>query len=529
MPASRKALWEEAREVLKQGGEVQNEVAELLLANEDARARVLLLANVMPLQKQFIAIMDKMLVAQKNHVLDQMKLAQTSNDTTYKLIMLLFTTMLAFSLFTFLIFQRTRSAEDALVEQGQRIRALYEVASSAGTTEDTMQRMLELGCKMLEMEIGKVCEINHEENTNSFLSVWAYEGLDVKAGTVMPLDKTFCSITTTLSEPLALHHVARSEYSKRFSHLSAYVATIIYVRGEPFGTVNFSSNHPRNAVFTDFDKDLVNLMGAWVSVALERELANKELENARDEAEMANRTKSTFLANMSHELRTPLNAIIGYSEMLKEEAEAKHDDNYFKDLLRITSSGKHLLSLINDVLDLSKIEAGKMELYLESCLIKNVFEEVVETIEPLVQKNNNQFIVECPDNMGSMNTDITKIKQVLLNLLSNAAKFTNNGVITFSVRTSMIRDVEWVYWRVEDTGIGITRDQMTKIFQAFSQADASTTRRFGGTGLGLPISRHMCRMMGGDILVDGIEGQGSAFTLGLPANVVVDDKTDLAG
>jgi len=520
MPANRAKLWEEAKGILQNGGQMQNEVASLLMAGRDGKARELLLTQVVPLQDQFMAIIDRMLDQQKARVSDRMTAVRDANDRTYTLIMLLFATMMAFSIFTFLIFRRTRNTEDSLVEQGTRIRALYEVASKAGlSTDENMKEMLELGCSMLGMEIGKVCRIDREERTNTFLSVWAHQGLDVKAGTVMPLDRTFCSITTTLSEPLAIHNVAKSEYGKVFSHLAAYVATVIYVRGQPFGTVNFSSNHARQSPFTDIDKDLVNLMGAWVSVSLEREISKQELEQAKDEAETANRTKSTFLANMSHELRTPLNAIIGYSEMLKEEAEDNHLEAYLKDLVRITSSGKHLLSLINDVLDLSKIEAGKMGLYCEEVAIKDIFDDVVATVEPLVSKKENQFITECPQNIGEMFTDVTKLKQVLLNLLSNSAKFTEKGMIQFSVRRTRIQDVDWIYFRVEDSGIGITREQMTKIFQAFSQADASTTRRYGGTGLGLPISRHMCRMMGGDILVDGEYGKGSSFTLGIPANV----------
>ncbi|MHC4235434.1 MAG: GAF domain-containing protein [Planctomycetota bacterium] len=246
-----------------------------------------------------------------------------------------------------------------------------------------------------------------------------------------------------------------------------------------------------------------------------------ELLEARKEAEAANTAKSQFLANMSHELRTPLNAIIGYSEMLYEEVVETEQGGLADDLQNIRGAGQHLLSLINDILDLSKIEAGKMELVSEDFDVRATIDEVTTTVQPLVEENDNRLDVRCDDDLGSMHSDPTKVRQMLLNLLSNATKFTDSGTITLEAirRPGANGGADILLFKVSDSGIGMTAEQMKKLFEAFSQAEASTTRRYGGTGLGLAITRHFCRLMGGDVTVESKPGVGSTFTIELPARM----------
>ncbi len=249
-------------------------------------------------------------------------------------------------------------------------------------------------------------------------------------------------------------------------------------------------------------------------IAIENVRLFDEIQDKSRQLAEASQHKSQFLASMSHELRTPLNAIIGVTEMLREDAESLDQD--LEPLDRVLGAARHLLTLINDVLDLSKIEAGRMELHLDTFALAPLIDDVVKTIEPLAAKNGNRVVARGDDSIKTMHADQTRVRQTLLNLASNANKFTEKGTVSIDARQRAENGRDWITISVTDTGIGMTPEQMGKLFQEFSQATSTTASKYGGTGLGLVISRRFCQMMGGDITVESEVGRGSTFTIRLP-------------
>jgi PAS domain S-box-containing protein len=260
----------------------------------------------------------------------------------------------------------------------------------------------------------------------------------------------------------------------------------------------------------------LNSVSTAVAIGIQRKNTEAVLQQAKVTAEEASRAKSEFLANMSHELRTPMNAIIGYSEMLTEEFQDLGHEQFIPDITKIRSAGKHLLGLINDILDLSKIEAGKMEVFCEKFDFDSFLQDVVSTVQPLMEQKTNKLTLKKTEQIGVLLSDQTKVRQILFNLLSNAAKFTDRGEITLEARLVQRDDSPWLELSVADTGIGMTQEQLGKVFEAFTQAESSTTRRFGGTGLGLTITKRFCEMLSGELIVESQQGVGSKFTVCLP-------------
>jgi signal transduction histidine kinase len=303
--------------------------------------------------------------------------------------------------------------------------------------------------------------------------------------------------------------------------------TFVILASLGVGLLAFAAHRLRIRSLRVRERELVNLVDArtrslreeqekTLEALFETERQKEFAQMAMEAAEEASRLKSEFLANTSHELRTPLNAIIGYSEILEEDAQRSGQDAFVADLRRIQTSARHLLGLINDILDLSRIEAGKMSLHLETFKVAQVLQDVAVTVAPLLEKNGNTLEMPAFDGLGEMRSDPARLRQVLLNLVGNASKFTHSGRVSLQVERERAPGKVTVIFRISDTGIGMSPEQMAKLFQAFTQADASTTRRYGGTGLGLAISRRLCRMLGGDVSVESALGKGSTFTVKLP-------------
>jgi signal transduction histidine kinase len=521
MMGEEKRAWDHVRTTLNKGGRAQNEVLELILDEKLAAANNLLLHDVVPTQDIFVAAISDILDKQRDRVESKISDVTQRNHTTYWLIGLFASVALSRGICTIFVVRRTGKTEAALLKQGKRIRELYKVSSMAGLDiDEQISQMLKLGSRMLDMEIAKVCKVDSQKDTSCCLYLQAPDNFSKTHQKVLALKETLCRLTFPAQHAIAIHDVKHSPHNtitvKKNNDIQSYIGANLNVRGETFGTLSFSSLSPRLTSFTDTDKDLVHLISNWVSLSLERQISASELFQAKENAESANNTKSTFLANMSHELRTPLNAIIGYSELLISDLDENDDQQKISDLNNISQSGHHLLRLINDILDISKIEAGKMELSLETTNISNLIDETVESFRPSLIKNNDTLNVYTQENLSDALVDPLRLKQVLLNLFSNAVKFTENGTITVTTEQTNLTDKGWVVIQVTDTGIGMEKNEIATLFQPFQQTSAVAGTQYGGTGLGLAISRRICRLMGGDIQLKSTKGKGSTFSIWLP-------------
>jgi signal transduction histidine kinase/CheY-like chemotaxis protein len=426
---------------------------------------------------------------------------------------------------------RTRELSKALEE----VRALSEVGRAVSSTldlETVLTTIVSRANQLSGTDAGAMFE--YDESAEEFLlratQNFDEEFVEVLRATRLRKGEGAVGRVAVTREPVQIPDILdRNTYQSRLrdvlirSGYRALLAVPLLREEHILGGLVVNRKAPG-----EFSSDVIDLLTTFATqsaLAIQNARLYRELEERGRQLELASRHKSQFLANMSHELRTPMNAIIGVTEMLLEDARALGQDEQIEPHERILRAGKHLLALINDILDLSKIEAGKMELHLESFAIAPLVEDVVTTIGSLAAKNGNEVVVECAGDLGTMRADATRVRQALLNLATNASKFTERGRVTIAARRHH-DDRDWITLAVSDTGIGMTVDQMAKLFEDFAQADASTTRKYGGTGLGLAISRRFCRLMGGEITVESTPGHGSTFTIRLPAEVEIGEARD---
>jgi len=422
-----------------------------------------------------------------------------------------------------------RKAEEESALQSRRLRALYDATQLKNIShDDKIRNVLKLGCEFFHMEIGRVCEIDSINNTNTVVYVVAPEEYGIETGKVSELDKTFCKFPYSSEELVSISNVGlsmwRNEICYQYSNLESYLATVIWVDGKKYGTLNFCSLSPSSHPFSDSDHSFLKIMAQWVGISMERRISMKR-EQERSAAEAASEAKGRFLANMSHELRTPINAILGYGELLIEECEETGNKQMLKDLEKIQIAGTHLTKLISNILDLSKIEAGKLDIHYATHNVKDLITEVLDTARPLINKNNNQISVKIADDIGDMHSDKTIVQQILLNLISNAAKFTTDGQIKLEVTETMVNKKEHIVFTVSDNGIGMTEEQIKIVFNEFSQANSTSSPRSGGIGLGLNISKRYCTLLNGKISAISKIDAGSQFCVILPRNT--DNEADL--
>jgi len=427
--------------------------------------------------------------------------------------------------------ERTRELTDSLEQQTATGEILRVISSSHTDLQPVFDAILEKATRLCDAHLGllglydgeKFLTVAHR-GANAEFSKWLMD-----RGAYIPPPPGSIARMIAERQPVQVADFMESPSYRAGSPITVsmvelggvrtYLAVPMLKEGRVVGGITIY--RPEVRPFTQKQIDLVSTFASQAVIAIENVRLFKEIQDKTRQLEAASQHKSQFLANMSHELRTPMNAIIGITEMLLEDARDLKRDDEMEPLERILRAAQQLLALINDILDLSKIEAGKMDLHLQEFAIAPLVEDVAATVRPMAEKNGNRVNVECMPDLGIMHADLTRVRQALLNLASNAVKFTEKGTVTISATRETADAGDTIALHVTDTGIGMTAEQTSRLFQDFSQADASTTRKYGGTGLGLAISRRFCRMMGGDIIVESTLGRGSTFTICLPAAGVV--------
>jgi signal transduction histidine kinase len=426
--------------------------------------------------------------------------------------------------------QRTRELTESLQQQTATADVLKVISRSAFDLQAVLRTLVESAARLCDADQATIAR----QKDGVFFRAESY-GIPpefIAAVKDLPATPDRSNLTgRTLLDGKVVHIPdvqADPDYSfaeaQKLGSLRTALGVPMLREGVPIGVLALARSHVR--LFTDKQIELVQTFADQAAIAIENVRLFDEIQDKSRQLAEASQHKSQFLANMSHELRTPLNAIIGVSEMLHEDAEAAKQDT--EPLDRVLGAGRHLLALINDILDLSKIEAGRMELALSSFALAPLIADVVKTIEPLAAKNANKVAAHCDASIGTIQADEMRLRQALLNLMSNANKFTERGAMSINARQGQENGRHWITVAVTDTGIGMTAEQMGKLFQEFSQASSTTASKYGGTGLGLAISRHFCQMMGGDITVESKPDHGSTFTIRLPRIVDAPKETVVA-
>jgi signal transduction histidine kinase len=415
---------------------------------------------------------------------------------------------------------RTRELSESLRQQTATADVLKVISRSAFDLKSVLQTLVESAGRLCGADYATITR--QKDGVLFFAEAYGYSSEFIEYVKAMPVERGRGTATgRALLEGRVIHIadvLADPEYTwaeaQRLGGYRTVLAVPMMREGVPMGVLTLTRSEVRP--FSEKQIELVSTFADQAAIAIENVRLFEEIQDKSKQLAEASEHKSQFLASMSHELRTPLNAIIGLTEMMVTNAARFGTEKALEPLRRVNAAGSHLLSLINEILDLSKIEAGKLDLNLEPVNLSRLIDEVIGTARQLAEKNKNRLVIEAQENLGRLNADSMRLKQILLNLLSNACKFTKEGEVTLRVR-KVADGRDWVELAVADSGIGMTAGQQAKLFQDFTQADSLTARRYGGTGLGLAISRKLARMMGGDVTVTSEPGKGSVFTVRLPA------------
>ena len=470
------------------------------------------------------------------------------------------TVCLAFGLFFYHSYQTQYSKLYVVAERTADINALTISAYVKESNSKRIKKIVEILKYRQHFSAVEITDVNrniiaaaYNEKTHSALPIWSrifrdapqeivrpilYKGQKVgQLKIVLSFDQIAFQLQRSLTFALGLFAcmlflVTLTVYFQLLRLVLTPLNKIIraiqeMARGDLSARVDVQTNDELGLLAESFNKMSGDLRSMYEIIEEKVRQRTKELQETQTKqqaSEAASKAKSQFLANMSHELRTPLNAIIGYSDILMEDAQDEERQDVYEDLRRIRTAGHHLLGLVNDILDISKIESGKIELYLEEFKVDDVLDEISQLAQPLMAKNNNTFKTDRDYNMPLMKSDYTKIKQILTNLISNASKFTHNGTVTLDVTPTTLNDVTAIRFRVIDTGIGMTKEQLNKVFQNFTQADESTSRKYGGTGLGLAITKNFVDLMHGTVEVSSEVDKGTTFQVVVPAVLEKDEK-----